>query len=83
MRSHGRRRTTNPAPADGKGVNLVIVKVPSEKNPEILYTVDTETGTCDCPHFQKRLKDENAADGGIRVCKHCSRAREYLAKQKG
>lgn len=48
----------------------MIVKVGSEKDPNVQYEVNLETGECECPHYQKRLKEENAKDGGDRHCKH-------------
>ena len=54
----------------------MIVKVPSDKDPNVQYEVNTVTGTCECPYYQRRLKEENAKNGTLLVCKHVVKARQ-------
>ena len=48
----------------------MIVTVQSEKDPNVTYDVNLDTGECSCPHYQRKLKEENAKDNGTRRCKH-------------
>ena len=52
------------------------IEVASDKNPEILYQVDTEAGTCTCPHWTQKLSFLNERDGTSLVCKHVKAVRE-------
>ena len=62
---------------------MAIVEVKSEKNPDVVYHVNTETGECDCPHYQKRLKEQNAGrvEGDHLYCKHYDGALIILANR--
>jgi len=57
----------------------MIVEVESEKNPEIRYTVNTETGECTCPHYQLGLKPKVEADGKRLECKHLRKVMADIA----
>ena len=58
-------------------MDLVIVKVQSSKGPEIMYTVDTEAGTCECPQYQRRLLPQMAHEGD--PCQHCGTPHDDVA----
>ena len=56
---------------------MAIVKVPSSKNPDLPYTVDTVALTCDCPHYQIRCAPANAQqnpESEWKTCKHIDQA---------
>jgi hypothetical protein len=60
----------------------MIVQIPSEKNPDLLYTVDTEAKTCDCPHFTLSLAPKMANTPLPRLfCKHLKRALEGVSER--
>ena len=55
---------------------MVTVEVWSDRNPDVVYEVDAEAGTCTCPAYTQRLKGMNERDGTVLVCKHVTRERE-------
>mgnify|MGYP001558263213 CR=1 FL=1 len=64
---------------------MATVEVKSDRNPDVVYEVDAEAGTCTCPAYTQRLKalnERRAAEVGhlqsmdALVCKHVAKARE-------
>ena len=58
---------------------MATVEVRSDRNPDVIYEVDVEAGTCTCPHYTQKLKfvneEKSRAVGYIKnldalVCKH-------------
>jgi hypothetical protein len=61
---------------------MAIIEVASDKNPDVKYEVDAETGTCTCPHYTQRLKAQNERDGLGLVCKHVHAVRFQQAEDE-
>lgn len=55
---------------------MATIEVRSDRNPDVVYEVDAEAGTCSCPAYTQRLKGSNERDGTSLVCKHVQRVRE-------
>ncbi len=51
------------------------VEVRSDRNPDVVYEVDAEAGTCTCPHYIQKLRLVNEAEGKALFCKHVAKAR--------
>jgi len=49
---------------------MAAIEVRSDRNPDVVYEVDAEAGTCTCPHYTQKLKLINEAEGKVLVCKH-------------
>jgi hypothetical protein len=47
-----------------------MIKIPSEKNPDLYYLVNLDTGECTCPYFTLKLRPENEQTGSKLRCKH-------------
>lgn len=59
---------------------MATVEVRSDRNPDVVYEVNTETGECSCPSYTQNLAKKNAEDGGSRRCKHFTRLMEKPQK---
>ena len=55
---------------DGEATKERVIKINSERDPNIQYEINLDTKECTCPHYQNRLKKQNLSDGGDRTCKH-------------
>jgi len=67
---------------------MATVEVQSDRNPDVVYDVDAEAGTCTCPHYTQKLKlvnEQKASEPGYiksvdaLFCKHVKKVRDEAA----
>jgi len=66
---------------------MATVEVRSDRNPDVVYEVDAEAGTCSCPHYMQKLRlvnEQKASEPGYiasidaLTCKHVIHVRQQM-----